>query len=184
MNPIAVIALIAGAAVLYSVTRTVKAAVNLTWNVTRFGIYHLASGGSLVLRMRLRIGNPTNTPITVNFIDVSAYLDPVYTTDNNGTLNVQSRGTYIASLTESLAIVIQPNVVTEHDFYIEVRWADIAKYLAMNVADIISAISNAQGFNSIINSIVNHPVLLQGNIKAENVNFPINQVVSFTDDRG
>jgi LEA14-like dessication related protein len=183
MNPVAIIALIAGAAVLYSVTRTVKAAVNLTWNVTRFGIYHLASGGSLVLRMRLRIGNPTNTPITVNFIDVSAYLDPVYTTVN-GSLNVQSRGTYIASLQESLAIVIQPNAVTEHDFYIEVRWADIAKYLAMNVADIISSISNAQGLNSIINAVINHPVLLQGNIKAENVNFPINQVVSFTDDRG
>jgi hypothetical protein len=65
-----------------------------------------------------------------------------------------------------------------------VRWADIAKYLAMNVADIISSISNAQGLNSIINAVINHPVLLQGNIKAENVNFPINQVVSFTDDRG
>lgn len=179
MNPVALIAFIGVAAIALSIFRTAKTAASLTWNVTRFGIYHFAVSGEMVLRVRLRIGNPMNTPITINFIDVSAYIDP--TVDSQS--NVLNRGSYISSVMVPGGFVIQPNAVTEQEFFINVRWVDIAKYLISNVTAIIDSFSNAESLNSVVNALLSHKFLIQGNIKAESINIPISQVVSLVDER-
>lgn len=179
MNPFAIIGLIAAGAIVVSIVKTAKTAVSLTWNVTRFGIYHFAASGELVLRVRLRIGNSHDTPITVNFIDVSAYIDPSVSADGK----VLSRGSYLTSVMEPGGFVIEPNNVTEKEFFINVRWVDIAKYLVSNISAIIDSFNNSQSLNDVVNALLSHKFLLQGNIKAESVNIPIEQVVSLVDDR-
>lgn len=183
MNPLLLIGLLVGGAVLISVFKTAKAATNLTYTVTRFGIYNFATDGAMVLRCRIQFGNLTNQPLTVNMVNLYAYFKPVYTTNNDGTYNIISRGNLLATLTDVTGFVIPANSIQERDFFINVRWTDVAKTLISNISNIVSIISNANGITEVMRDIVGYPILLTGNIKAENVVFNINQVISLSDDR-
>ena len=183
MNPLLLVGLLVGGAVLISVLKTAKAAVNLTYNITRVGIYHFATDGAMVLRVRIRFGNLTNQPLTMNMINLAAYFNPTYTRNNDGTYNITSRGNLLATLTDTSGFQIPANSVQERDFFINVRWTDIAKTLISNISNIVSIITNSNGITDVMRQIVGYPVLLTGNIKAENVVFNVNQIVTLSDDR-
>lgn len=183
MNPLLLVGLLVGGAVLISVLKTAKAATNLTYVVTRFGIYHFATDGAMVLRCRIQFGNLTNQPLTINMVNLYAYFNPVYTTNPDGTYNITSRGNLLATLTDSAGFVIPANAIQERDFFINVRWTDIAKTLISNISNIVSIISNANGISEVMRQIVGYPILLTGNIKAENVVIDVNQIISLSDDR-
>lgn len=183
MNPLPLILLLVGGAVVWSITRTAKAVINLNYNVLRFGIYRFATDGNLVLRLRMRFTNPQNTPLHVNMLDVGAYLNSTTSRDNNGSLVVDSRGTMIASLTDTEGFIIQANNYTDKDFFINVRWADVGRYFLTNIVSIISTIVNADSINDVISVIVGRDILISGVVKAENITIPINSIVPLTDDR-
>lgn len=183
MNPLLLIGLFVGGAVLISVLKTAKTAGNLNYNITRFGIYHFASDGAMTLRVRIQFGNLTNSPLTINMINLAAYFNPTYTTNNDGSVNITSRGNLLATLTDTSGFVIPANSVQERDFFISVRWTDIAKTLISNITNIVNIITNSNGITEVMQQIVGYPVLLTGSIKAENMIFNINQIVSLSDDR-
>lgn len=183
MNPVVPILLLIGGALAWSVLRTAKAVVNLNYNVTRFGIYRFASDGNLIFRLRIRFTNPQNTPLTVNMIDIGAYLDSVTSYDSAGKVVVSSRGSLIASLNDYTGFVIPALSFLDKDFLINVRWADIGRYILKNAVSIITSITNADSINNIISLIVGKPILIAGFVKAENVTINIANVVSLTDDR-
>lgn len=183
MNPLPLILLLLGGAVVWSITRTAKAVINLNYNVLRFGIYRFATDGNLVLRLRMRFTNPQNTPLHVNMLDIGAYLNSSTSHDSNGNLVVDNRGTMIASLTDTQGFVIQANNYTDQDFFINVRWADVGRYFLTNIVSIISTITNANSINDVISVIVGRDILISGVVKAENITIPINSIVPLTDDR-
>ena len=183
MNPVLLIGMLVGGAVLYSLFKTAKAAVNLTYDVTRFSIYHFATDGAMTLRVRIRFGNLTNQPLTLNLVNLAAYYNPTYTVNGDGSYNIQSRGSLLTTFTDTTGFVIPANNVIEHDFFINVRWTDIAKTLITNISNIISIITNADGITNVMRQIVGMPILITGNFKAENVVFNVNQIVALTDDR-
>lgn len=183
MNPLVLILLLVGGAVGISLIKTAKAAVNLTYNITRFGIYKFASDGAMTLRVRIQFGNLRNTPLTVNMVDIAAYFKPTYTINPDGTTNVISRGNLLATLADTSGFVIPANSIEERDFFINIRWTDIAKTLISNISNIVTIISNANGITEVMRQLVGAPILLTGNIKAENMVFNVNQIVSLTDDR-
>lgn len=183
MNPLPLILLFVGGAVLWSITRTAKAVINLNYNVLRFGIYRFATDGNLVLRLRMRFTNPQNTPLHINLFDIAAYLNSSTSYDANGNLVVNNRGTMIASLTDTQGFVIQANNYTDKDFFINVRWADVGRYFLTNIVSIISTITNAESINDVISVIVGRDILISGVVKAENITIPVNSIVQLTDDR-
>lgn len=183
MNPLLVVGLLIGGAVAISLFKTAKAAVNLNYNVVRFGIYKFASDGAMVLRCRIQFGNLTSQPLTVNMIDLAAYYKPTYSTNPDGTPNIVSRGNLLATLVDTQGFVIPANGVEQRDFFINVRWADIGKSLLSNITNIISIISNANGIADVMTQIIGAPVLISGGIKAENMVFNVSQIVSLSDDR-
>ena len=183
MNPLPLILLLVGGAVVWSITRTAKAVINLNYNVLRFGIYRFATDGNLVLRLRMRFTNPQNTPLHINLFDIAAYLNSSTSYDSNGNLVVNNRGTMIASLTDTQGFVIQANNYTDKDFFINVRWADVGRYFLTNIVSIISTITNAQSINDVISVIVGRDILISGVVKAENITIPVNSIVQLTDDR-
>ena len=183
MNPIPLILLVVGGALAWSVFKTAKAAINLNYNITRFGIYKFATDGAMVLRVRVQFGNLMNQPIRINMVDLAAYFNPSYQTNNDGSVKILSRGNLLATLADASGFVIPANSIDTHDFYINVRWTDIAKTLITNISNIVSIISNANGITDVMRQIVGMPVLLTGAIKAENVVFNVQQIVSLTDDR-
>lgn len=183
MNPVVPILLLFGGAIAWSILRTAKAVVNLNYNVLRFGIYKFATDGNLVLRIRMRFTNTQNTPLTINMMDIAAYLGSSTTTDGNGNTVVNNRGTMIASYSDFTGFVIPANYFIDKDFYINVRWADVGRYLLSNAYSIITTVLNAENLNSIIGTLVGTPVLIAGVVKAENITINIAKVVSLSDDR-
>lgn len=182
MNPLVPVLLLIGGAVIWSLTKTAKAAVKLNYDIIKFGIYKFASDGNMVLRVRVRFGNLTNTPLHINMINLSAYYNPTYTTQN-GKVNITSRGSLLATLNNTNRFVIAANSIEEKDFFINIRWADVAMLFVSNIADIWSIINNTSGIANIIQKIVGKPVLIRGAIKAENIVFNVEQIVTLTDER-
>ena len=183
MNPFGFILLLVGGAVIWSLTKTAKAAVNLNYNVLRFGIYKFASDGNLILRLRMRFTNAQNTPLHINMIDLAAYVKSQTSTDAKGNLKVISRGTMLASYTNVQGFIIAPNNYTDQDFLINVRWADVGRYLLTNVYSIITTILNANQVSEYIAAIVGTNILVSGIVKAEGISFPVNELIQLTDDR-
>ena len=172
---------IAASAVALSFTRVAKAAINLQYRVTRFGIWKFNQNGKLVLRVRIRFTNITNTALHLNKVDLSAYINSVYTTNQDGSVKVQNQGDFLASLSVDELFVIEPNTSTEQDFFIEIKWEDLGKLLLFNVVDIINFIRN-NNFRQMANALMQKPILIDGDVKAENMKFHITQVVQVSDD--
>lgn len=183
MNPIIPILLVFGGVLAWSMFKTAKAVVNLNYTVTRFGIYRFATDGNLVFRLRVRFTNAQNTTITVNLVDIAAYLNSTFAYDVNNQLQVQNRGDLLATYQDATPFVIQPNNFTDRDFLINVRWADVGRYLLSNIVTIIQNILNANNINDYVSAIIGRNVLIYGLIKAENVSVKIANVVAITDDR-
>ena len=168
--------------IVYSVKNIINTAKNLSYKITRLGIYQLASGGNLVFRVRIKFTNAENTPLTVQSINLAAYLNSITTTSQNGDVIVQSEGDYLATLKDDNGFVIAANADTTKDFYISVSWADLGKLLLFNVVDIINFINN-NNFNQMLQALISKPILIKGNVKAEGFKFPITTLLTVTDDR-
>lgn len=182
MNPLIPVLLLIGGAVIWSLSKTAKAAVKLNYDIVKFGIYKFASDGNMILRVRVRFGNLTNTRIHINMINLAAYYNPTYS-ESNGKLNVTSRGSLLASINTTNTFIIAANSIEEKDFFINIRWADVAMLFVNNITDIWSIINNTSGIANIIQKIVGKPVLINGQIKAENIIFKVEQIVTLTDER-
>lgn len=168
--------------VVYSIKNIINTAKNLSYKITRFGIYQLVNGGNLVFRVRIKFTNAENTPLTVQSINLAAYLNSITTTTQNGDVVVQSEGDYLATLKDDNGFVIAANADTTKDFYISVSWADLGKLLLFNVVDIINFINN-NNFNQMLQALISKPILIKGNVKAEGFKFPITTLLNVTDDR-
>lgn len=168
--------------VVYSIKNIINTAKNLSYKITRFGIYQLVNGGNLVFRVRIKFTNAENTPLTVQSINLAAYLNSITTTSQNGDVIVRSEGDYLATLKDDTGFVIAANADTTKDFYISVSWADLGKLLLFNVVDIINFINN-NNFNQMVQALMSKPILIKGNVKAEGFKFPITTLLNVTDDR-
>ena len=183
MNPIIPILLVFGGVLAWSMFKTAKAVVNLNYTITRFGIYRFATDGNLVFRLRVRFTNAQNTTLTVNMMDIAAYLNSTTYYDANGQLRVSNKGNLLAAYQDATPFVIQPNSFTDKDFLIPVRWADIGRYFLLNIVSIVTDILNANNISEYVSAIVGRNVLITGLIKAENVSIAVNNIVTITDDR-
>lgn len=170
MSPFLAIGLIAAGILVFSVGKTVKAGINLNCNIKKFGVYKLIDGANLVLRLVVKITNPTKTPLHFQSLDISAYVGSVTATEN-GSLVVKEKGTLLANTQLNKAFEIPANNYTEATLYVNCPWLNIAKYLG---ASIVNIISNNQGLMDLLRQIYNEPFLLSGYIRAENVNIPFN----------
>lgn len=179
IHPLLWLGIIAAGVAAYSLTRTAKAALNLDYRITKFQIYNVVKDGKLVLRVQVLFTNRENTNIVVNNIDLSAYLNSIYTRAQDGTIEVQNKGDFFARLKDDNGFVIAANSDTYQDFYINVSWQDLGKMLLFNVVDIIRFIAN-NNFNEMLNVLLSKPVLVKGDVKAENIKFPITQVLNIT----
>lgn len=181
MSPIIPIALFAAGAIALSLAKTVKAAKSLGLNVSRFGIYNLYKNGNLVFRVKCKIQNPEKTPLHVQSIFFGAYINS-QVSNQGGKLTVISQGDEIASLTDATAFTIQPNAVTEKEFYIEAKWLSIANLLGINLTSLISILTGGaqQQIQEIRNKLTNLKVLLSGTVTAENFTLPINQLIQIS----
>ena len=119
------------AAVVITLFKTARAAVNLNYTMLGFGIYRVSSDG-VALRLKMRFTNAQNTPLTVNLIDLAAYLNSSTTYDSNGNLVVNSRGDLLSSYADSTGFLIAANGFTEKQFIFNLRWADLGQYLQCN----------------------------------------------------
>lgn len=183
MSPIIPIALFVGGAIALSLAKTVKAAKNLGFSMSKFGIYNLYKNGNLVFRVKCKIQNPDKTPLHVQSIFFGAYVNSTVQ-NQNGTLKVVNQGDQLASLTDATAFTINPNAVTEKEFYIEAKWSEIAKMLGLNWSTLLSIFIGgaAQQLQEIRNKLLNLKVLISGTVTAENFTFPINQLIQITNN--
>lgn len=182
MNPAIPILALFGGVLAWTLIKTARAAVNLNYTMLGFGIYRVSSDG-VALRLKMRFTNAQNTTLTVNLIDLAAYLNSSTTYDSNGNLVVNSRGDLLSSYADSTGFLIAANGFTEKQFIFNLRWADLGRVLLGNAAAIINAISNQEGMNSIISSIIGHNILIYGIVKAEGVSVNICNVIPITDER-
>lgn len=182
MNPALLVGLIFGSVLAWSIYKTAKAVVNLLYTVTKFGIYRVTNDG-LALRLQIRFTNARNTTLTVNLVDLAAYLNSVTSYDNNGNLVVNSRGDLLGQYIDSTGFVIQPNNFTTKDFIINVRWADLGRLLLNNASSIIDAFTNNASLTRVVTAIVGRNVLIYGLVKAENVVVDIASVTTILDER-
>ena len=178
-HPLLWVALIGAGVAAYSYFKTAKAALNLDYRVTKFQIYNLVKDGNLVLRLQILFTNREASQIVVNNIDLSAYLNSIYSRSEDGSITVNNNGDFFARLKDDRGFVIAANSDTYQDFYINVSWKDLGKILAFNIVDIVRFIVN-NNVREMVNELLSKPVLIKGDVKAENIKFPITQVVSVT----
>lgn len=181
MSPIIPIALFAAGAIALSLAKTVRAAKGLGLNISKFGIYNLYKSGNLVFRVKTKIQNPDKTPLHVQSIFFGAYINS-QVQNQNGKLTVISQGDLIASLTDATSFTINPNAVTEKEFFIEAKWSQIAQLLGLNITSLISIFTGgaAQQLQEIRNKLTNLKVLISGTVTAENYTIPINQLIQIS----
>jgi hypothetical protein len=170
---LAVVGLIA-----WSIHGTIQAAKNLSCRFLKFQIYKFSSSG-ITFRIRIRFINYENTALHINNINLSAYLNSVTNTDTNGNVVIGTKGDFLASLKDSNLFVIEANAETDKDFYVDVKWEDVGKLLLFNIVDIITYISN-NNFQQILSALVGQPVLITGTVTAENIKFPVTEVIGVT----
>lgn len=181
MSPLIPIALFATFAIALSLAKTVRAAKGLGLNVSKFAIYNLYKSGNLVFRVKCKIQNPDNTPLHVQSIFFGAYINSTVQ-NQGGKLTVINQGDQIASLTDATAFTINPNAVTEKEFYIEAKWSQIANLLGLNLSSLISIFTGgaAQQLQDIRAKLLSLKVLLSGTVTAENFTLPINQLIQIS----
>lgn len=182
INLLLPIALVFGGALVWTLMRTAKAAVNLRYTVLGFGIYHFATGGKMVLRLRVRFTNAQNTPLTVNMYSLGAYLNPSYTYDSDGNLKVMSRGSLIATCASTDSFLIPADSFIDKDFFIDVQWTDVLLFFVNNVSDVLDLVNGGASVMDYVRSIIGTPILVDGIIKAENVSIDVQQVINITNE--
>lgn len=178
MNPLLVFGLVAAGVLAFTLLKSANTATSLYYNVLKFGIYNFVQGSKIVFRLVLRITNPTNTPLHVNLVNITAYLNGSYVSDNNGNVVVQSRGTQIGSVADNQPWVIAANNFTEKAFYIECSWVNIGKIL---LGELINSLTN-NSLNNLISELVGKPVLIDGVIAAEGITVPVSTIVQISND--
>ena len=174
MNPFFLILLIGGGIAAYSFLKTAKAARNLNYSITGFSIYQLQPlKNKITFRVNAKFSNPESQPLFINYIDLTAYVDSVYTTiTTNGQTeyNVTKNGTKIATLAETTNIEIKANSITTHSFYPVVQITDLAIWGGSKLLDRLRGQSG---------QVKPKNVLIKGSVKAEGITFPIEIVVPF-----
>lgn len=175
MNPAVVIGLIAIGAIAWTMLKSANTVTSLYYNVVKFGIYNFVKGNKLVFRLVVRFTNPTNTPLHINLVNLTAYLNSQFTTDNAGNVTIISRGTQIANIADNQPWIIAANNFTERQFLIECGWLNIARVL-------LGEISDNGGFDGLIDVLLGKPVLVDGVISGEGVKVPITTVIAITND--
>lgn len=170
MNPFLGIALIAGVIIALSLGRTVKAAKTLDYRVNKFRIYNFVSGGDLVLHLSIRFINPTNTALRINFIDLGIFFNPTMQSDN-----IISRGIQMCQYSDTTGFSIAANNTTDKDFYLSIPWTKIALFFGENIINQLTDNNAAQNFRQ---RLMATKILVLGTIKAENINIPIQKVIS------
>lgn len=178
MNPILIFGLIVGGVLAYSLFKSANTATSLYYNVLKFGIYNFVQGNNLVFRLVLRITNPTNTPLHVNLVNITAYLNSSFSYDNNNNVVIQSRGTQIGSVADNQPWEIAANNFTEKTFYIECSWVNLGKIL---LGELINSLTN-NSFSNLVNELIGKPVLIDGVIVAEGLSVPVTTIVQITND--
>lgn len=182
MNPAIGIGIVFGAILAFSIYKTARAVVDLNYTITRFGIYSISKDG-VTLRLQIRFTNPRDTYLTVNLVDLAAYLNSNTTTDNNGKLQVVSRGDLLSQYVDASGFVINPNNFTTKNFKFVVRWADLGRLLFNNASAVINAFTNSSSLSQVISAIIGRNVLIYGLVKAENVVVDIASVTNIIDER-
>lgn len=170
MSPFLIIGLVAAGVLAFSLGKTAKAGLNISCNIKRFGIYKLVDNANLVLRVVIRITNPTSTPLHFQSLDFSAYVGSK-TVTQNGNLVVKEKGTLLANAQLNKAFVINPNGSTEATLYVNCPWLNIGKYLGLSILNLLT---NNQRLSELARQIYNEPFLLSGYIRAENITIPFN----------
>lgn len=182
MNPAIGIGIVAGAVLVYSIYKTARAVVDLNYTITRFGIYSISKDG-ITMRLQVRFTNPRDTYLTVNLVDLAAYLNSTTTTDNDGKLVVVNRGDLLSQYADASGFIINPNNFTTKNFKFVVRWADLGRLLFNNASAIIDAFTNSSSLSQVISAIIGRNVLIYGLVKAENVVINIASVTNIIDER-
>lgn len=170
MNPLITGALLlAVGALAYTFLGTAKAAVNLQYSIRKFRIYRIELT-KILFELVVRFSNPSNSPIVVQMIDLSVYVDAQYTTitkDGKISYNVTNNGLRLCTMTDTKGFKINANNTTDKSFYPEITLFDV---LTASVSKVIEKIKTGA---------VDKPknVLISGYIKAEGVKIQITQVV-------
>lgn len=169
MNPFVVIGILGIGALALSLWKTAKAAVNLTYNIEKFRIYNI-SLKKIVFELVAKFANPQNTPLHIQMVNLTAYVDAQYTTTTaNGktVYNVQNVGLPLCTATDNKAFVIEPNGFTTHSFYPEISLLNILTGALSKVVEKIRTGSVDRPRN----------VLIKGFIKAEGVKIDVLTVI-------
>lgn len=166
MSVFGVLAIAAAGVIAYSLTNTVKSAGLLDYKIEKFQIYNFVKNGKITLRCLLRIINPTDTQIKVNFITLSAFFKPTIS-DNK----VVSKGSKLADVNDNQVFYIKPNNFTDKELFIEIKWINVLSVLG---SSIVSALMSG---DKIKDKFIGQNVLISGTIKAENITLPVEKVV-------
>lgn len=173
MNPfVAGALLLTVGALAYTFLGTAKAAVNLQYSIRKFRFYQIKLT-KMIFELVVRFSNPSNSPIAVQMIDLSVYVDAQYTTitkDGKTSYNVTNPGLRLCTMTDTKGFSIAANNTTDKSFYPEITILDI---LNATLSKVIEKIKNGS---------VDRPknVLISGYVKAEGVKINITQVVPFS----
>jgi hypothetical protein len=166
MNPFALLAIGAGVILAINLSKTVKTATQLDYKIEKLQIYNLIKNSKITLRCILKIINPSDTQIKVNFISLNAYFKPTIS-DNK----IVSKGSKLADVNDNKEFIIQPSGFTEKELYIEIKWVNILNILGTNI---VSALISG---TKIKDKFIGQNVLISGYLKAENITLPIEKVV-------
>lgn len=174
MNPFLLILLIGGGVAAWSLLKTAKAAKNLNYSISSFKVYRVELlKGKCTFEVTIKFSNPEKQPIYINYVDIAAYVDSVYSTYNdNGTTKylIQKTGTKIATLTETANIEIKAGGITEKKLYPVVSLTNLALWGGTKMLDRLQGQSG---------NVKPKNVLIKGSVKAEGITFPIEVVVPF-----
>ncbi len=162
MNPFMIVALVAGGALLYTLTKTAKAALKLEYRIKSVQIRRFKLTQPILLRFNIEFINSEQSKITINkiFLNCDLKFSDNQTKQRLTTLNVTT------------PIVIDANTsnwITKY-FDIEVRWRDLGSVILKTLTSIISG--NGVKFPKSCE--------IKGTITAENIKIPVDQTVAFT----
>lgn len=174
MNPFFLILLAGAGIAAWSFFKTAKAARNLNYSISGFQIYRVdLAKGKIIFAVKAKFSNPEQQPLFINYIDIAAYIDSVYTsitTNGETKYNVSKLGTKIATLSETTNLEIKGGQITEKTFYPEVSLINLTLWGGAKLADRLRGQSG---------QVKPKNVLIKGNVKAEGITFPIEVVVPF-----
>lgn len=183
MKPIVPILLFVGGAIALTVAKTIKAAKELAFKMSKFSIYNLYKNGNLVFRAVIKINNPNNTPLHVQNIDFGAYIN-AKVQDNGGKISVIDQGKLLCSLTDTVPFTVAAGAQTQKELFIEAKWTTIADFFGINFSSLVSIFTGGlqAKIQEVRDKLLKLNILISGTVSAEDFTLPINQLIQITNN--